>query len=1250
MVLRLFYIKDFKMKRLTLVFLLCASTIASWAHAFVMDGIYYNIISSTSLTVEVTCRGYSGSDYSNEYSGTVTIPSTVTYNSKTYSVTSIGNEAFYNCSSLTSVTIPARVTSIGNSAFEDCSNLTSITIPASVTSIGNYAFRDCSNLASITIPKSVTSIGSDAFKGSTWYNNQPDGVVYAGRVLYMYKGTMPWNTSIKVQEGTASINPWAFFNCSGLTSIYIPNSVTSIGERAFFDCDEITSFNLPSNMTVIGSEAFHGCRSLTSINIPEGITNIEKSTFEGCSSLTSVTIPKDSKLTSIGERAFFDCERITFINIPSNVTKIGSYAFYNCNRLYKVINHSKLPISKGMGDYGYVAYYAGKVLNANVLTNIGEYQFYTSNDVHYLANYIGKNNSLVLPDKYSGESYQIDEYAFYDCKEITSINIPENVTSIGYRAFLNCTSLKEVIFADGSETLILGYNSRSSSTGGAGLFSNCPLEKVHWGRNLSYEDYWYGYSPFYNKDALCDVTIGSKVTEINKYAFFECSNLTSVTIPEGVKSIGDRAFEDCNNLNSINIPESITSIGDAALRNCSNLSSINIPKSVTSIGSNAFSGCNNLVNIHIGSIESWLKIRYGDFSAHPNYSGKDIKLYLNGELLTKVEVSATITDIPPYAFCGCSSLTAINIPESVTSIGNSAFYGCSSLNSITIPQSVTSIGNKTFYMCKFNPILLNCHLTGVDNFGWDDTSVIYLYKNDYNRVKAKNGGTYYMLEDAYRVDITNTYMKGFTFEVIKDNDFPLSNELKRIMVNDIELQINSEGIYQIKDLKTNTSYTVSLTYLTDDGQEVKLEHIIETSKPEIDFSYTTTNTTIEIPTLTASSDITNPAGETGISIKTSDYKTSTYTYTGSPITIKNLRPNKEYTIYSYAYYGEEKVYGKSYKVTTQSLTPQIELLDLTPTSFTAKGKYANIDATVNETGFTDYDASELLTLTGLDPSTKYTIEYYVKTKEGSNEKVTRTFTTPALEMTTLNPKVVSNSCAIVAATTNMSDEETNAGFQWRKYEAPETLPSSEGYAAIYDGQLEGYIKNLQATSFYNVRAFYKSTAGKYYYSDWVTFDPSDFSYFEPTVHTYPTEELTANSAKVKGYVLQGTDAITEQGFVYWPTGTNKANATRSVTVPENASIVIAKGQVMNVTLEGLTPSTTYNFCAFVTTASGTIYGEEHSFTTKANETGIESLESEQPTPTIIGYYDLNGRKLSEPQHGITIVRYSDGTARKILTE
>ena len=188
-------------------------------------------------------------------SGTYAIPD---------SVTSIGNRAFMDCTSLTSVTIPDGVTSIGDYAFSGCSSLTSITIPESVTSIGNSAFYGCSSLTSITIPNGVTSIGSDAFSGCNSL------------------------TSITIPEGETSIGNSAFYGCSSLTSIIIPDSVTSIGNRAFMDCTSLTSVTIPDGVTSIGDYAFSGCSSLTSITIPESVTSIGDKAFGSCNSLKVV--------------------------------------------------------------------------------------------------------------------------------------------------------------------------------------------------------------------------------------------------------------------------------------------------------------------------------------------------------------------------------------------------------------------------------------------------------------------------------------------------------------------------------------------------------------------------------------------------------------------------------------------------------------------------------------------------------------------------------------------------------------------------------------------------------------------------------------------------------------------------------------------------------------------------------------------------------------------------------------------------
>ena len=225
-------------------------------------------------------------------------------------ITSIGNEAFYDCSSLTSVTIPNSVTSIGDYAFFRCSGLTSITIPNSVTSIGKYAFAGCSGLTSITIPNSVTSIGWDAFYGCSGL------------------------TSVTIPNSVTSIGGYAFYNCSGLTSITIPNSVTSIEGHAFDGCSSLTSITIPNSVTSIGIAAFSGCSGLTSVTIPNSVTSIGGRAFYSCSSLTSITIP--NSVTNIESGAFSGCSGLTSVTIGSGVRNIYSNAFASCSNLADV--------------------------------------------------------------------------------------------------------------------------------------------------------------------------------------------------------------------------------------------------------------------------------------------------------------------------------------------------------------------------------------------------------------------------------------------------------------------------------------------------------------------------------------------------------------------------------------------------------------------------------------------------------------------------------------------------------------------------------------------------------------------------------------------------------------------------------------------------------------------------------------------------------------------------------------------------
>ena len=661
------------MKRAITFLLFTLFVMSMSAYDFKSGNFYYNITSSN--TIEVT-------NGDTKYSGNVVIPSSVTYNDITYAVTSIGGNAFYNCISLTSVTIPN-----------------------SVTSIGSYAFIYCTSLTSVTIPSSVTSIGDWAFSGTPWWNNLPQGEYYAGKVFLKYK-SVSGVTSVVIKEGTTAIYPDAFRDCSSLTSVTIPNSVMSIGGYAFYNCSSLTSVTIPNSVTSIGRNAFYNCSSLTSVTIPNSVMSIGSDAFNytgiyknnsnwengvlyisnclvdakeslsgayaikngtriiadyafnNCTFLTSVTIP--NSVTSIGSNAFSSCSSLTSVTIPNSVTSIGNSAFSGCVLPKdKFINNSACTSDNNWGVTLADKEQDGLLIKDNVVVGCKK-------DI----------TTATIPNGIVG----IGDYAFEYCSSLTSVTIPNSVTSIGNGAFEYCSSLTSVTIP----------NSVTSIEGST--FSSC--------------------------SSLTSVTIPNSVTSIGSSAFSSCSSLTSVTIPNSVTSIGNSAFSSCF-LTSISLPESVTSIGDRAFEHCYGFDTIYANKMTPpSIGEGVFTESSPVCYVPCGAKaayeasdwasqvrkfvelceEKYTTLTYTSTDGNiviPSYNDAfDANIvgntYENGE--GAIIFDGPVTTIGYHAFTGCRTLASINIPNTVTSIGEYAFGFCTNLTELRIPKSVTTLG------------------------------------------------------------------------------------------------------------------------------------------------------------------------------------------------------------------------------------------------------------------------------------------------------------------------------------------------------------------------------------------------------------------------------------------------------------------------------------------------------------------------------------------------------------------------------
>jgi len=597
----------------------------------------------------------------------------------TYEKNDDGSIVIYNAASLgnqTAVILPdticgADVTSIRIWAFMN-TELTSITIPSSVTSIGDKAFYGCSKLTSVIFPSGskLESIGKSAF----------------------YNCSML--ASIEIPDSVDSIESMAFSGCTGLTSVKLPNNIKSIAAWTFDRCSELTSIDIPDGVTSIGEDAFSACSKLVSVKLSNELVSIDVRAFASCSKLASIEFPDG--VTSIGDNAFSTCFELTHIEIPSSVTSVGVNAFdyENIKTIYCPESLGKLFCTEAL--ISYIKGEDGKV------TVSGAKLF--------------EKVAVTVPDKICGaDVISIKAGTFKDCKNLTSIDIPENISSIESNTFENCTGLSSIKLPSGVTSI--GESAFAGCTGltsidipesvssiakntfkncegftsiklpsklnsiGEGAFSGCiRLYSINIPENISFIE----ADTFQNCSMLTSITIPSGVTSIGNSAFYGCTGLMSITIPNSVTSIEANAFANCTGLTSITIPSGVTTIETSVFLGCTGLTSITIPSGVTTIGTNAFLDCTGLTSITIPSGVTTI----GN-SAFADCTG-----------LTSIEIPDSVALIKPLAFYGCTGLTSVKLPGDITSIEDNTFYNCTELTSIVIPDGVASVGEDAFTGCS----------------------------------------------------------------------------------------------------------------------------------------------------------------------------------------------------------------------------------------------------------------------------------------------------------------------------------------------------------------------------------------------------------------------------------------------------------------------------------------------------------------------------------------------------------------------
>ena len=607
-------------------------------------------------------------------------------------VTSIGDEAFKNNTSMVSVSIPDSVKSIGDSAFYGCTSLLGVVIPDSVENTGRCAFQKCSKLASAYLP---------------------------------------------VNEKLTVINTGTFYECMSLKEIIVPDNIVKIEFDAFYNCRNLKNIDLSKNLITVGYNVFGNCKSISKIEIPKSLknfdstwgsgTNTKYGVFGGCSNLKTVKFEEGS--TIVCPALFMGCDGIEEIELPDTITKIGNSAFKSCKNLNKVI------ISESVTEIDNQAFAeCSGLIDVEMQEGI--------NKICSRAFYkCGKITSINIPD--SVETIEFE--AFYQCDKLENIKLSENLTIVGYGVFGDCISIGKIEIP----RTLKGFNtswgsSTNTSYGVFGGCSNLKTVKFEEGSTIVCPALFMGCdgieeielpdtitkignSAFKSCKNLNKVIISESVTEIDNQAFAECSGLIDVEMQEGINKICSRAFYKCGKITSINIPDSVETIEFEAFYQCDKLENIKLSENLTIVGYGVFGDCISIGKIEIprtlkGFNTSWgssTNTSYGVFGGCSNL--KTVKfeegstvvcaaLFMGCDGIEKIELPNTITEIGDSSFRNCKNLVKITMNNGIDILEDFVFKGCSSLTTIDIPNTVKAIGSSSFQGCTS---LTEVHLSDI---------------------------------------------------------------------------------------------------------------------------------------------------------------------------------------------------------------------------------------------------------------------------------------------------------------------------------------------------------------------------------------------------------------------------------------------------------------------------------------------------------------------------------------------------------